>query len=108
MRSNFGEATMQPTMASVGLTPRQRETLAYLATGASEKQVAQAMGISVHTVHIHAKQIYRRLNVSSRGELMAAVFLEVHHQGGGDGGSGKPMRGKRRKSYAELVREAIE
>jgi DNA-binding CsgD family transcriptional regulator len=94
-------------MASVELTPRQREALTYLATGASEKQVALAMGISVHTVHIHAKQIYRRLNVSSRGELMAAVFLRVHHQGGGESGSGKPSRGTRRKTYADLVREAI-
>ncbi len=52
-------------------TPRERQTLDLLLTGASEKSVAAQLGISPHTVHDYVKIIYRRLGVTSRAELMA-------------------------------------
>lgn len=57
------------------LTPREQETLKYLLAGASEKEVAQHLGRSRHTVHSSVKRIYRQLNVSSRAELLS-IFLE--------------------------------
>lgn len=53
------------------LPPRMRQVLDRLLTGASEKQIARALDISAHTVHSHVKALYRRLNVSSRAELVA-------------------------------------
>jgi DNA-binding CsgD family transcriptional regulator len=53
------------------LSPRQRQTLQCLLTGDSEKEVANKLQISRHTVHIYVKELYKRYQVSSRGELLA-------------------------------------
>lgn len=50
---------------------RQRELLSLLKAGCSEKEAAQKLNISIHTVHVYTKQIYRLFNVSSRGELLS-------------------------------------
>lgn len=53
------------------LTPREGEVLALIAKGLSYQRIAEALGMSPHTVTSHIKQIYRKLAVNSRGE---AVF----------------------------------
>jgi DNA-binding CsgD family transcriptional regulator len=53
------------------LPPRLRPVLSHLLDGQGEKQVAIQLGLSRHTVHEYVKALYRKLNVSSRGELMA-------------------------------------
>ena len=55
------------------LTPRQREVLALLAGGASEKEVAFALGLSAHTAHDHVKAIHRAYGARSRGELLGKL-----------------------------------
>ena len=66
---------MAPRKLSFDLTrdfsKRMIETLQLLLSGDSEKEVANKLGLSQHTVHIHVKKIYKRLDVSSRAELMA-------------------------------------
>lgn len=57
--------------AGINLPPRVRETLSSLLAGASEKQIARAMGVSQHTVHAYVKQIYKHYSVCSRSELLA-------------------------------------
>jgi DNA-binding NarL/FixJ family response regulator len=57
--------------AGADLPPRLRQTLTSLLTGSSEKQIARAMNLSPHTIHVYVKQIYRHYNVSSRSELLA-------------------------------------
>jgi DNA-binding NarL/FixJ family response regulator len=54
-----------------GLSPRMRDTLQLLLAGDSEKEVAGKLKLSPHTVHIHVKNLYKRLSVCSRAELMA-------------------------------------
>lgn len=54
-----------------GLSPRLEQTLRSLLSGDSEKQIAAALGLSQHTVHVYVKAIYRKYGVSSRGELLA-------------------------------------
>jgi len=58
------------------LSPRLQQTLARLLKGDSEKQIAFRYGISPHTVHDYVKKLYKRLSVSSRGELMALFVNE--------------------------------
>jgi DNA-binding CsgD family transcriptional regulator len=60
-----------------GLTPRQRECLACLLVGKSEKQIASDMKLSPHTVHVHVKAVYRELEVSTRAELMAQFMAKA-------------------------------
>lgn len=55
----------------VALPPRHARVLRHLLDGASEKQVAQKLGLSRHTVHEYVKKIYRQLGVGSRAELLA-------------------------------------
>ena len=56
---------------SRGLSKRMIDTLQHLLAGDSEKEVASKLGLSKHTVHIHVKNLYKRLGVCSRAELMA-------------------------------------
>ena len=53
------------------LSRRATQTLDALLGGASEKEIADRMGLSVHTVHQYVKTVYRALGVRSRAELMA-------------------------------------
>jgi DNA-binding CsgD family transcriptional regulator len=53
------------------LSPRERQVLLLLLSGKSSKEVAKEMVISTHTVADYLKQIHSKLEVSSRGELLA-------------------------------------
>ena len=53
------------------LSPRHREVLACLLEGDSEQQVALRLRLTRHTAHQYVKAVYRRLQVSTRGELLA-------------------------------------
>lgn len=50
------------------LTPREREVLGLLAQGIRVGEIGERLGISRHTVGDHVKNIYRKLNISTRAE----------------------------------------
>ena len=52
------------------LTPREHEVLALLAKGYLAKEIADSLGISIWTVHGHAKSIFEKLNVHTRTEAV--------------------------------------
>ena len=54
------------------LSPREREILAFLAKGASNKEIARHLELAESTVKIHVQHILRKLNLSSR--VQAAVY----------------------------------
>ena len=55
-----------------GLTRREREICALLlTTGDAQKHIAAQLGLSEDTVKFHVKNIYRKLEVQSRMELIA-------------------------------------
>ncbi len=54
------------------LTPRQHEVLELLVQGKSNREIAEAMGLSENTVKVHLAAIYRVLGVSSRAEALLA------------------------------------
>ncbi|MHC4977353.1 MAG: helix-turn-helix transcriptional regulator [Planctomycetota bacterium] len=51
------------------LSPSQRELVPLLVEGMTEEQIGVRTGRSKHTVHDHAKRIYRAWGVTSRHEL---------------------------------------
>jgi DNA-binding CsgD family transcriptional regulator len=59
------------------LSRRQRETLKRLMQGDTEKEAARALGISANTLHCYVKEIYRVLQVNSRGELLAKCYRDA-------------------------------
>lgn len=56
------------------LTPREQIILQHLLLGKSVRQIAEELGRSPHTVHDHVKSLHRKLNASSRGELVAKAL----------------------------------
>lgn len=56
------------TPEDFALTTREQEVLTQLARGVNIAAIGKALGISHHTVGDHVKNLYRKLNVSSRAE----------------------------------------
>lgn len=50
------------------LTPREKEILVLLATGTSNRDLANKLHISVHTVRTHLYNIYQKIKVKNRTE----------------------------------------
>ncbi len=59
----------------VPLSPRLEQTLSAMVEGLSEKEVADRLGLSPHTMHQYVKALYRRYRVRSRPELLALWIL---------------------------------
>lgn len=93
-RAAAGEAVMSPQMtaklmASVRgapkeapaqekdrLSPRERQIMAWIAAGASNKEIARALDLAESTVKIHVQNILKKLNLTSR--VQAAVYAVEH------------------------------
>jgi DNA-binding CsgD family transcriptional regulator len=60
------------------LTCREMEVLQLLARGCTYIQVGDRLGMSVHTVESHVKNVYRKLNVhSARAAVWRATELRL-------------------------------
>ena len=57
-----------PAIPHVALTERESEVLLRVAKGFTLPEIAVQLGLSRHTIADYVKQIYRKLNVSSRAE----------------------------------------
>ena len=62
------QANQQTTPPGDDLTARETEVLQYLAEGKENKEIAQALNISLGTVRFHTSNIYMKLGVSNRTE----------------------------------------
>jgi DNA-binding CsgD family transcriptional regulator len=60
-----------------GLTPQQSQIAMLVIGGASNREIAERLFVSEHTVEWHLKQIYRALDLSSRTQLQARFFRDV-------------------------------
>jgi DNA-binding CsgD family transcriptional regulator len=52
-----------------GLTPREVRVSMLLVAALRSREIAEALGISIHTARRHAEAVLRKLGVSSRNEL---------------------------------------
>jgi DNA-binding CsgD family transcriptional regulator len=55
------------------LSPRMRDVAVLAANGATNLQIATALGMAPQTVQTHLREIFRRLDIARRGELAAFV-----------------------------------
>lgn len=53
-------------ISGFGLTPRETEVLSYLVQGASNKEIANALGLQVVTVKLHVRGVCRKLDAKNR------------------------------------------
>jgi DNA-binding NarL/FixJ family response regulator len=58
-----------------GLSKRESEVLGYVARGYSDKEVADALGLSAATVRSYLKNIYGKLHVHSRTQAILKASL---------------------------------
>lgn len=65
------------------LTPREREVLEALATGASDKEIASMMALSLHTVKSHVRSILSKLHTANRRQAAALASKEGWIKGKG-------------------------
>lgn len=58
------------------LTPRERDVLAHVVAGASNKEAARGLGISPRTVEVHRARIMEKLDAKNVADLMRIVMNE--------------------------------
>ncbi|MFZ5517954.1 MAG: response regulator [Candidatus Zhuqueibacterota bacterium] len=64
------------TRPHTDLTQRETDVLSQLCKGKSYRMIAEALFISEETVRRHIKNIYKKLEVSSKSEAVAKAFKE--------------------------------
>jgi DNA-binding NarL/FixJ family response regulator len=69
-----GERDMRDAIDDDGpreaLTPREQDVLALLAEGAGNREIAQRLGVTEHTVKFHLGAIFGKLGASTRTEAV--------------------------------------
>jgi DNA-binding NarL/FixJ family response regulator len=65
-----------PVDESSLLSPRQRRVAQLIANGSSNRDIADALVLSIKTVETHIQHIFAKLNVKSRAEI--AVWASRH------------------------------
>lgn len=78
-KGKFGQA-VEAIAARNALSAREAEVLRCLAMGYGSERIAQTMGVKVNTVRTHTHNVYVKLDVHSREELMRLVDDEVAGQ----------------------------
>lgn len=61
--------TDRPPTDRFGLTPREAEIAELLARRLTNREIAEALGISRHTVRHHAERVFAKLGVHSRRDV---------------------------------------
>jgi DNA-binding CsgD family transcriptional regulator len=75
--------------APLGLTPTEERVADLVAAGHTNREAAQALFLSVHTVEDNLRRIYRKLGVRSRTELAASYPSRGAPSPGGPGGAAR-------------------
>jgi two-component system nitrate/nitrite response regulator NarL len=74
--------TAQTRSSLLDLTPRQRVVVEMIAEGLRNREIAERLGISLHTVRRHVEALLRRLNVPTRAAAAVALQRAVQQIGG--------------------------
>ncbi len=70
-RKVIGFFNAVPYKSEYNLTQREKEIVAGLVDGLSYKMIAANLGIAVGTIKTHSKNIYKKLQVHSKSEIVA-------------------------------------
>jgi len=69
-------ARQYPAGEDPGLTNRERQVLEALADGASDKEIAASLSLSLHTVKTHVRNILSKLHAANRRQAAALASRE--------------------------------
>jgi DNA-binding NarL/FixJ family response regulator len=62
------------------LGPREQQVTRLVARGLSTAEIAMNLNLSTHTIRDYLKQVFEKVVVSTRGELVAKIFNEHYEQ----------------------------
>jgi DNA-binding NarL/FixJ family response regulator len=62
--------------ADYNLTPQEKKILALCVDGLTKKQIADKLFVAFYTIDTHMKNIYGKMQVHSRGEVVAKALKE--------------------------------
>ena len=62
------------------LTPREREVLSEIASGASNKEIGRRLGISPRTVEVHRARIMEKLRARNAADLVRIALSGDHNR----------------------------
>jgi DNA-binding NarL/FixJ family response regulator len=65
------ERGAESALEDVRMTPREREVIALISAGMSNKEIAQRLGIATHTVKSHVRNVMEKLALHSRLQIAA-------------------------------------
>ncbi|MEC9368760.1 MAG: LuxR C-terminal-related transcriptional regulator, partial [Pseudomonadota bacterium] len=65
------------TLGKDTLTPRESEIVQLVLKGHSNLSIGENLGLSVETVKVHRRNIYRKLNISSLSELYSFALQHL-------------------------------
>ena len=69
-----GTASAAAALEALHLTPRETEVLGRLVEDDTEAAIADALGVSPHTIRTHVKNLYAKLHVHSRAQAVRAAY----------------------------------
>jgi DNA-binding CsgD family transcriptional regulator len=72
-RDELGRIGLRRAAVADGPTPAQRRVADLLATGASNREIAGGLHMSVRSVESHLTNLYRQFGVRSRAQLVATL-----------------------------------
>ena len=64
------------TLAAYGLSPREEEVVELVVRGFTNRQVSRTLFISEHTVQRHLSNIFEKVGVRSRKNLLKRLYFE--------------------------------
>ena len=64
-------------MGMKNLTNRENQIMEFVSMGFSDKQIAQKLKLSKHTISTHTGNIYRQLQVQNRAHAVNILFLKA-------------------------------
>ena len=70
----LADATRETVPADPGITHREREVLELVASGLGNRAIADQLGMSTRTAQKHMENLFKKLNVHDRTELVTAAF----------------------------------
>jgi DNA-binding CsgD family transcriptional regulator len=72
------EIPLDALVRKFDISEREKEVLVQLASGKSNSEIADSLFISINTVKTHIKNIYEKLNIKSRYELISLIKSNIN------------------------------
>ena len=73
---------LRPILAQAGLSNRESEVAALVATGLSNKEVADLLFVTEKTIKFHLTNIYKKMSIRSRAQLIVWCLPHIRFDEG--------------------------